>query len=427
MGFTLVELMVVVAIIALLVGLILPAVQSARQAAMLNDSKINAKQIHMGMKSYEVKYDGKLWNGCPDNLSEWDLSRTNPAASSNPAFLTSYTANKTLENWIGATAIGAGGVQYVDQTLGVHFGSGGDDYSSAWAGQGVTDMMVPYTWSEGHPGQGDYEGSVRTPGNPFDAEDAGNGTWRWPNSYQMSLDLGGPLASMYWAPKDGAAIDLLKKHDCWSNAQDMCSTIQDDIPWRGSGVIAGIGGEPGPMLGVPSTYAFSPAAMYNPKVYSRSGWRDPMSMARGFKHNSLADAKYANLKTFLCEHPHLQNIKFECAQPDAFAGTFMDPTDPEGFSYNGCSPYVFNSHYESEPVVAHFDGSTGTLALSEAKQDEAIASKSNGGLGLFHTKTPDGRYCYMLHHSYWFDEGGSCGMHTHTVDGIKGRDHLANE
>lgn len=424
-GFTLVELMVVVAIIALLVGLILPAVQSARQAAMLNDSKINAKQIHMGMKSYETKYDGKLWNGCPDNLSEWDLSRTNPNAASNPAFLTSYTANKTLENWVFATAANG----YLDQSIGVHFGSGGDDYQSAWGGTGCTDMVVPYTWHASHPGN-NGQTEVRTPGTPFDVDDAGMGTWRWPNSYQMSLDLGGPLSSMYFAPKDGASIDLLKKNDCWDNAQDMCSTIQDDILWRGSGSIGGVF-EPGPMRGVPSTYSFSPAAMYNHKVYARSGWRDPMSMARGFKHNSLSDAKYANLKTFLCEHPHLQNMKFECAKPDAFEGTFMDPDDPESFSYNGCSPYVFNSHYESEPVVAKFDGSVGTLPVIEAKQDDQIIKGGNAGdsltMGLFHTYTPDGFSTYMLHHSLWGDHDGSVGVHTHTVDGIKGRDHLSSE
>jgi prepilin-type N-terminal cleavage/methylation domain-containing protein len=52
-GFTLVELLVVIAIIGTLVGLLLPAVQSAREAARQSACQNNLKQLGIAAHNYE--------------------------------------------------------------------------------------------------------------------------------------------------------------------------------------------------------------------------------------------------------------------------------------------------------------------------------------------------------------------------------------
>ena len=68
-GFTLIELLVVISIIALLVGILLPAIGKARDSAKVAISMSNLRNFGAAHATYTSEWNGRQWTTCPDDLS----------------------------------------------------------------------------------------------------------------------------------------------------------------------------------------------------------------------------------------------------------------------------------------------------------------------------------------------------------------------
>ncbi len=83
-AFTLIELLIVIAIVALLMGILLPALGRARSAGMRLVCASNARQLQLANSAYTGDHDGHFAPGAADiraNLKRWHGSRSNPSES----------------------------------------------------------------------------------------------------------------------------------------------------------------------------------------------------------------------------------------------------------------------------------------------------------------------------------------------------------
>ena len=327
-GFTIVELLVVVSIIALLIALLLPAVAKGRDKALISQSISNLKNLASANETYAGDWGDRQFTAIPD-----DAGRVNSNC-------TQYLAQIACppQQFIGFDVNGA--------IWGYFLGSSGKCSQYGWP-------EACYNWIIYIPMQ------FGTSGNPG----GGNsfGSFRMPGIKAFHTYVGGRFYDpTFYAPKDVVPLANVTKYFTSAAEFSFDGANYED-----------------------SSYCWSPAAMWDVKVMKRNnaaldgnGFSNPGTAGNPGSHRSppVSRCSYPSLKTRMIEHSWLQNTPDSLINMN-FAG--------------GRTPWFFNHGYNSAPACMFFDGHIELVGCNRAQQAEQRAGKlwsrntSLGGAGYY--------------------------------------------
>ncbi|MBM4113219.1 MAG: type II secretion system protein [Phycisphaerae bacterium] len=368
-GFTIIELLVVVTIIALLIALLVPAIGKARDAALLTQSQGNLRNLAAANSAYAAAWNDRQWGLTADDVGQYGNCCWNDY-------------NTQTGGCPASTVLGYGGT------------------CPPGGGTGLWGYWIPCTYGS-NGGNWIVTWPMFLGGSPCGSNlDAGFGSWRMANVESFNKYVGGRFYDrVFYAPKDKY---LLGRAECALEIGDPFTLLQD----MQDGVVFG-------------TYVFSPAAMWSPDVFSAKGFKTPCTQSKAaWKSPAVGQAAYPDLKTRMLEHQWLQN-----PPPAEYNGAFT----------NSKEPWYFNLGYNSSPCTMFFDGHISVSGVAGAmnadqqvySQNQAAGGLANPGLWVRNiTVGPWAGYNGYYTAVAAYDTQVNSSYHVFTTDGILGRDFM---
>jgi prepilin-type N-terminal cleavage/methylation domain-containing protein len=389
-AFTLVEMLVVMAIIGILVGMLLPAVTNARNQALVAQSQANLRQLATAHASYASEWGDRQFTLTKDNISSYGIEPY-PGPPGAVASVAQY--HDVHGKWPPAVELGWGGYpgfasSYKLWSLAIGPESPKKNYV----------LLEPIV----------FTGAFGDPDSDIDRM----GYFRLPNARQFSQYLDGRFFNpIFYAPKDTIVHDMVKVAFDFADEYPDPSFLDATYGWREDQHFCY------------SSYSMSPAALFSPDVLRNSaegGWQDPWTLPAGFRAPARSQVAYPSLKTQMIEHHWLQGRRSECNErvPDGSYQPYVLGGDLS------CQPYFFNQARESTPATLFFDAHIELVSVTDAERfDGRVKVQSAGDTGLWSRDTPFGDDGYFIGRS-WDDANTS--FHILTTDGVRGRDVLTD-
>jgi prepilin-type N-terminal cleavage/methylation domain-containing protein len=381
-GFTLIELLVVISIIALLIGILLPALGRARDSALQSTSLSNLRQISAGLGAYSGDWNDRQPTLIPDDACQANLGSCVADAGS-------YIAG------IGCPA---------QPILGWMNDNGGRALWGYWIGNG-SDSDCSFgsegNWTIALPMEcGSRVGFFRQLNMKIFAQYMNNRYYD----------------KVFYAPKDKKKLERVEN---FINSPDEFN-YNGVIEWP--------------------TYCYSPAAMFAIDVMEPgencNGSGDVSDRMctpcdpsdgggpAGLKSPPVGAAHYPDLKTRVLEETWLQNA----------------PADINPLFAGGQTSFKFNQGIRSAPCTLFFDGAVRVMGVQEAVKANQRARRQGSESSGFGNEEDDEvpslwleTLCcggatdgYYMDQGYGFDDEKTS-YHIMTRGGIQGKDSMGQE